>query len=166
MRDVSYIIANMRDCDKAEIYCQIPKDIKASEYAYSLLHSMECYVATYRGNPALVFGVSPMVTAVLSAWAFGTKEMTRCIPAATRFLKSRKADWIAQGYHRMEARTLSTHKQAHRWLESTGAKRVCSLPEWGSDGELFYLYVWRSKDVCHAKSAKASACAKNASSKH
>lgn len=145
LRDVSFVIANMREQDKAEAYCQLPEGTKAHELAYGLLMgSKECYVAYLKDHPVATFGICQgMSIASLVIWALGTDRMTRVIPAITRFVVTdvmRRA--IDAGHVSMEARSIATHHAAHRWMKATGAQREGKPYPFGRNGELFATYRW------------------------
>lgn len=149
LRDVSFITANMRDCDKREIFCQVAPGTKPEAIAYrSLATSFTAWVAYLRGKPVAAFGFSEIVDGVLCGWAYGRKGMGRCIPAITRFVFTTLVpEWQTSGVRRIEVRTIESHHSAHRWLEAAGAKRLCALDAWGRNNERFYIYEWVRGDV-------------------
>lgn len=149
MRDVSYIAANLRDGDREEISCQVPEGLGSAVIAAYSLSGGQAWVAFYRGQPAMAFGVTYMTEYALSGWAYGTKNAERVIPAVTRFVWSTLArGWAMAGIRRIEARTLETHTSAHRWLEAAGAVKESPEPyEWGRDGERFYTYAWTRQSL-------------------
>lgn len=159
LRDATYIVANMRDTDRHEVYCQLPDGMDDWRVAYFLLMNGEAYAARWtrqdgREFPVMFFGVQPMNAVALAIWALGTKHAWRAVPAVTRFviddLVPRK---LEQGYRIMEARSIEGHTQAHRWMESTGAHRIGKPFEYGRNGELFHLFRWTVSDY-HTISAK------------
>ncbi|MBW8640488.1 hypothetical protein K1W69_25070 [Hoeflea sp. WL0058] len=143
LRDVSYIVANLRPDDRSEIRCQVPPDAKPAAIAASGLAAGEAFVVLRGGQPSGAFGFAPISEGVLSAWAYGACGFERCIPAVTRFVFRELVDaWNAGGIRRIEARSIDSHTAAHRWLEATGARRRCALEQWGRNGERFLLYEW------------------------
>lgn len=149
IRDVSYLLGNLRPADREELFCQFPDDAPLDAVAATCVRPAEAFVAYLRGAPVMAFGFTPQTLAgnVISAWAFGTAKATRVIPAITRFVRDELAPfWIEAGVTRMEARSILGHSTAHRWMEATGAVRECDLPLWGKGGETFVLFAWRASD--------------------
>lgn len=142
LRDASYVMANMRAQDQAEVMCQVPAATKTHELAYHLLMGSEAFAASYNGQPAVFFGTSPINVACLSIWAVGTKRMQRAVPAVTKFLRGHVDTKVAQGYRTIEARSLETHYSAHRWIEGAGGVRSGEPFVFGRDGEKFLLFRW------------------------
>lgn len=143
LRDASFVIANLRPLDELELMCQLPDDVKRHEVAYALLHSGDCFVAKLDGQPVAIFGSSLVNQACLSLWALGTKRMRRVAPAITRFMFAKHIpDRADQGFRIAEARSIETHREAHRWMTATGAVRVDPPFEYGKNGEMFVLYRW------------------------
>ena len=148
LRDVSYIAANMRPCDREEIYGQVPLGTKPAEIAAFCIGGGQSWTAFDRGQPSGAFGFSEISDGVLNGWAFGRPGFERCIPAVTRFVFSEIVPgWLKQGIRRIEVRTIETHTSAHRWLEAAGAERCCALEDWGRNGECFQLYAWICRTV-------------------
>lgn len=154
LRDASYVMACMRPQDREEVLCQVPDNTVMHEMAYHLLMGSDAYCASYNGQPAMFFGTSQINVACLSVWALGTRHMVRVTPAVTRFmvdeLMPRK---MAEGYRTMEARSLMTHFQAHKWIIDTGGRASGEPFEYGKDGEKFLLFRW-TKDSFEAIKAK------------
>jgi hypothetical protein len=143
LRDVSYIAANLRSEDHAEIACQVPQGTKPEAIARSSLAAGEARVVFRNGLPCGAFGFVPVSDGVLSAWAYGMRGFERCIPAVTRHVyREFVSQWMQGNIRRIEARTIESHDSAHRWLEKAGAVRCCTLEQWGRNGERFYLYEW------------------------
>lgn len=146
LRDTSYVMAHMRPADEREVLCQFPVETKRHELAYALLHSLEAWVANYKGQPIAVFGVSHMTVACVSVWALGTHRMWRAVPAITRFVKDSMVPRLVEvGYQTMEARSHVDHHQAHRWMVATGAVQADQPYVFGRGGEKFVTFRWTSE---------------------
>lgn len=153
-RDLTYIAANLRPEDREEIFCQLPEGTLALEVAAYALQA-NGYVALLDGQPIAAFGFVHKSVCVIEAWAWGTERMWRCIPAITRFVaRVLMPGWIEAGIRRMEARSISTHTSAHRWMEATGAVLECVMPDYGKAGEGFYLFAWTVSGLRHGGRAK------------
>lgn len=104
------------------------------------------YVACINDQPVAAFGFSPITVACVSVWAFGTDRMSRVVPAITDFITLRAAPGlISAGFRTMEARSITSHKEAHRWMESMGGLRTGPSFMYGKNDERFYLYRWTAK---------------------
>lgn len=143
LRDVSFIAANLRACDREEIGCQVAPATRPSEIATFCLQGAQSWTVFRHGLPIGAFGFAPISDGVLNGWAFGRPGFGRCTPAVTRFVfRHVVPDWLNKGVRRIEVRTIESHESAHRWLEAAGAVRCCNLDDWGSGGERFFLYAW------------------------
>lgn len=140
LRDVSWITANLRPADRAEVFAQL--DCSTTELAYYLTQG-ESFVATLDGHPVLAFGTGELGCTAVSVWALGTIRCTRVIPEVSRFfmnviLPSR----LKRGCRWAEARSIASHTVAHRWLERMGGEAVLRMPDYGRNGEEFILFRW------------------------
>jgi len=148
MRDASYVIAHMRDCDRREIYCQLPDGISNWQVAYMLImpESAMGFVAYHDGTPVALFGLTPITVCCLSVWAMGTDAMWRAIPAISDHIESMAEGLIERGFTTMEAKSIISHDEAHRWMVSCGARRMSAAFEYGKNGEHFLLFRWTVSD--------------------
>nr|WP_319485675.1 hypothetical protein [uncultured Cohaesibacter sp.] len=147
-RDLSFVAANLSDEDQAEIHCQMdkPDNRLIAEMAYQG-SPLWRYVAWLDGQPVLAFGVGLMHSRLGLAWAWGTARKLRAFPEATRFmLDVVKPACVDSGINRIHADTLSTHTNAHKWLERLGAHREAVMPSLGLGGETFYRYAWINEE--------------------
>ena len=148
MSTVTWIAANARVADQHELLCQVGTDnvtVPAAICVESSPPSMR-WVARWKGKPVAAWGVAhnDMITPTVgSLWLFGTDDIRRVIPAVSRAMARDLPRMTEErGITRLEIRALATHDIAHRWLERLGARRVCTLTDWGSSGEEFVLYEW------------------------
>jgi hypothetical protein len=149
LRDVTFIAANMRQCDRDEVYCQLPAGTSSTELAAYAMQA-GAHVAAVDGQPVAAFGAVPRSVCVMDAWLWGTDKTQRVIPAVTRyFARVLMPQWLEQGVRRLEARSISTHTLAHRWMTSTGAVLECALPDCGRDGEGFLQFAWTLSSLEH-----------------
>lgn len=140
LRDASYVLQNLRPRDFEETKCQTrnwdPQALAAAtsqiEYAWTV---------KLDGNPEAVFGAQPMSATTVVAWALGTKKIERVIPLLTRFILGPLNDQLVRdGYSWAEARSITSHRPAHKWLTGLGFQRAAELPRYGTDGEDFILF--------------------------
>lgn len=142
LRDASWIIANLSDRDREEVYCQLPEGVSNVDIATQLV-SLGALIAYDGEHPAALFGTSPINVCTLSVWAMGTDRMRRVIPEISRYMiETHIPERMAQGFTSMEARSHIAHKDAHRWMEGLGGVR-CGFPYlFGRGGERFVTYRW------------------------
>ena len=76
LRDLSYIAANLRPEDRAEIDCQCDGWTPAL-LALTALQGL-AYVAELDGNPEAGFGAAEQRSGLWTAWSWGTRRMWRC----------------------------------------------------------------------------------------
>lgn len=139
----SWVTANMRDEDRAEVMCQVPDDMPTAAIAeYSIL-SGEAFVALDRGQPIALFGSTPMTMACFSVWAVGTKRFARAVPEMTlafmHYIVPRRID---QGFRCAEARVLQANTKAVLWLDALGGEVLGGPFPYGKADELFLLFRW------------------------
>jgi hypothetical protein len=141
LRDLTYIVANLRSEDRHEVECQIEHwDVNA--IALAALQGF-AYVVELDGNPEAAFGACEQRQGLFVAWSWGTKRMPRCVPAITRFFHAVLGRQVAEvGAWRVEARPLADNELAVRWLKRLGATERCLLPSYGKNGEDFKLFDW------------------------
>lgn len=148
LRDLSFIAANLRPEDKAEIDCQFDE----WSPAMLALTAMQgpAYVVELDGNPEAAFGAAPLRKGLWLAWSWGGKRMKRCVPRITKFFYSTLGPHVAaEGAWRVEARALASNELALRWLHRLGATERCRLPGFGNNGEDFILFDWTRETWFH-----------------
>ncbi|CDX39979.1 conserved hypothetical protein [Mesorhizobium sp. SOD10] len=153
LRDLSYIAANLRPEDRAEIDCQV-KQWSPALLALTALQGF-AYVAELDGNPEAGFGAAEQRSGLWIAWSWGTRRMRRCVPEITRFFDAVLGPQVAaKGAWRVEARALANNDLALRWLGRLGATQRCRLPAYGKNGEDFFLYDWTRESWNHVSLSK------------
>lgn len=150
IRDVSYIAGNLRDNDKIEVLCQLPDGISQQTIGYICTRPGTSFIAYLDGKPVMVFGFDPITLAgnALNAWAFGTKDSRKVIHSITLWVRDNLLrEWIRDGITRIEARSIDSHADAHRWLMATGAVKEGRMKDLGRNGENFLLFAWHKSDL-------------------
>jgi hypothetical protein len=143
LRDASWITAYMREIDKQECFCQLPDDTPTSVLAAQFVHVGNCYIAYERDQPTMLFGTSPINAACFSVWGVGTERTPRVVPAVSQFMLDYEVPRrIGEGFRTAEARSIATHGQAHRWIESLGGVKHGPAFPYGKADEHFVLYRW------------------------
>lgn len=148
LRDLSFVAANMRPEDRAEIDCQHSEWTPAGLAALHLRdHS---YVGLIDGNPEAAFGAGRVFDHLWIAWSWMSRKGWRAVPRITAFVREVMVPAIYEaGGMRVEARALATNTSARRWLKKLGATERCELPCYGRGGETFILFDWVRSDHEH-----------------
>lgn len=147
LRDVSYVMGNLRPLDEIEVMCQMPDGAIKHEIAYQLLVGSEAFVALFNDQPVACFGTAPINAVALSVWMLGTRRCWRAANAISRFfVDTIIPDRLAEGYTVMEARSWEKHHVAHSWMVSTGAKRDGEPFIFGKGRQKFLTFRWTDTD--------------------
>ncbi|WP_289035998.1 hypothetical protein [uncultured Roseibium sp.] len=147
VRDASYIAANMRPADIAEIGCLWERFDPRVLGVCAATHSVPGFAWSIRdnkGQPIAAYGMSyaaPFDPEHWQAWAFGTDRFRRVAPLMTRHLQSIR-DVIETNCRRLQVITHVEHDLSHEWLRKLGAKREGLLKAYGRNREDFEIYAW------------------------
>jgi hypothetical protein len=144
----AFVAANMRDCDRAEIYAtrwnDDPEELARTAVAvpdFSWLFWVD-------GVPASVIGAIPCHPGLWSVFAFGTPDWRSAALAMSRHVRGVMIPGLMRaGALRAECRSISTHTEAHAWLRMLGAQHEGTLESYGKNGEDFYVFRWKRDDV-------------------
>lgn len=156
VRDASWIAHNMRERDWAEASCQLEHDIDKAFLGMKLVTYPGFHWTAWLGSklgsgvrPVGVFGfVASEMPWLYSAYALGTDEMPRVIPAISRFCVEDGLPMLLDaGCKRCEVRVKSDYKESIRWLCRMGAKHEGCLVGWGKNGEDFNLMAWTDANL-------------------
>lgn len=146
LRDASYITANLREQDVAETFCQLAPGVTPIELAWwvVMMPSSEMFIAYLDDEPVTLFGTSPITPYCYALSAIGTDKFRRTVPEVSRFLMTVHVEKrITQdGCLTMEARSIDTHVEAHRWMLSMGAEQLGGPFPYGAAGERFLMFRW------------------------
>lgn len=145
--DVEYIIANLRERDRAEIFATKWVDDDHSALVEAILHAGAFQWAAYLdGEPVAMIGATPRWPGVWSMWAFGTDKWPRVARRLTKHAKRFMFPALMNaGAIRADCYALETHADARRWLTALGAIEEQRLANWGKNGETFVCYCWLRK---------------------
>ena len=153
VRDVAFIAAYMRSEDWDEIRLQLPAEVSPTVAALQIFDCTPAdtrFVAYVGDSPVAAYGFSPTTNPTLwSAWAFGTKRMSRAIPALTRHAFGHCYPLLMSKYQpkRCEVRAHATHDIAHKWLTGLGCVFEADLPRYGIDGSDYKQYAWTDLSI-------------------
>lgn len=143
-----HICRNMRPEDVREIFAT-----KFSDDPEALAHEVVArkpfaWAAGLNGEPIALFGCIEMWPGVWEVWMFATPSFDKIGRRLTRLAHSAIVPiMVREGCRRIQAHSIEGHDVAHRWLETLGAVREAELPDFGKNGETFYLYRLRTGDA-------------------
>ena len=153
-RDVSYVMANLRQADRDEAVATV------GEFAPEALTEW-MLASTDRGLgwvarmdagsawvPVAAWGFGRITRRCKRVWLVGTRRWGQAARLVTsHLLHVGIPGVVAEGVHRVQAHSVEGHVTAHRWMERLGAVRECEMPGYGWDGETFYQYAWTRADL-------------------
>lgn len=141
---LEHIIHNLRAQDREEAFCQKAYDDPArlTRELFFGAGGM-VWIAYSHNEPVAVVGALEIWPGVWSAWMLATDKFSKVGTLVTRFIRKRLIPTLNElGAHRCEARSLASHEEAHRWLESLGAVKEAELKRYGKNGQDFFVYRW------------------------
>lgn len=141
---VGHVARNMRQRDKDEIYAtRWSDDPDALAKAVVSCDPFALVACSDDKEPVCVFGVHEMWPGVFSVFMFATDRWDEVSLSVTKHaLRIMIPCVMSEGFVRAECRSLSTHTQAHEWLELLGASKESEHACYGKNGETFFTYCW------------------------
>lgn len=148
---VLYVVANMRAIDKHEIY-----NLRHHENPFHIVNEVMArpemtWVAWTAGEPSLLVAPKPAVVfggieahpGVWQIHCFGTDDWPKLAIPLTRFVKRTMLPMLFGEFnaHRLEADSIASHVEAHRWMEICGAHREGVKKARGRDRSDYFTYV-------------------------
>lgn len=138
-----HVVRNLREADRDEIYALREHRDPQRIVAEVMARAQFAWVMDWRGEPTVALGGTEMWPGVWSIHCFGTDNWSRLALPLTKFVRRTMLPTLFNQLHahRLEADSLSTHTQAHRWMEICGARREAVRQARGRHGEDFFTYV-------------------------
>jgi hypothetical protein len=145
--DLVKVAFRMRKEDYEEIYL-------GSGYANPLVLAEHIYKTALfgsifydKGTPKGVMSFHATIPGVWNVGFFATDDWGSIFTSASIYAKKLVNKAVTSKLvRRVEARSLYSYTQAHKWLEWLGAKKECELKDWGLGGQTYYLYCWKISD--------------------
>lgn len=142
VRDLIYIVSNLREWDRREIFATRWND-DVFDLARDSLNAGDLSWVAGKENPIAAMGAFQMWPGVWQAWMYATPEFPQIGLSLTRFsVREILPRILERGAHRMECRSIEGHDDAHDWLERLGAFRESETGNFGRNGETFFTYAW------------------------
>ncbi|PCI27312.1 hypothetical protein COB52_04990 [Candidatus Kaiserbacteria bacterium] len=156
-RDVSYILANLRQCDQRELDATCPPEgVPGMAHIITQVATFS-YVAVVKGelggrHPVATWGAWQLHPGVWIVWMLATDRWGQVARMVTKQAREALGPALYEvGANRVECLSIEGHHQAHRWLRYFGAHVEHEDPDtlqggeicnWGINGETFYRFVW------------------------
>lgn len=151
---VLHVCAKMRAVDREEIFCQRADDDAWGfhrELAFIGARHLWFELARPREEilPVAFFGVVATGPGIGSAHLAGTDDLTldHARQIAARIRQEVIPTMLECGLHRVEALSLKSHRWAHRFLKSAGARVEGERLAMGRDREDFLSFVWLADEI-------------------
>jgi hypothetical protein len=143
--DIAYIVRNMRDRDRREIFA-----LRWDDDEDALIDQLHASAGAmwrlwfYQGEPVAMNGVLPLRKGVVCANAFGTDKWRHIVRPMIHW----SVNWVipclkVAGWHRGEAYALAANADGRKFIELLGGKLEAYLYHYGREREDFVLYHWR-----------------------
>jgi len=144
---VGYVVANLRDANKREIYPLRPHDnpvLLAYEVCGLISNCGRGRVAFHGGKPAAVVGVYESWPGVWGLMMFGTDSFKSVVIDVLRWLRHTMRDLTENhGARRLQSETLAGDVEAERFFVGLGAMpEGPPLRHYGKNGESYQRFVW------------------------
>jgi len=141
LRDVTYVLGNLRGDDRRELEAQY-RDPDLVKVGFMLAKQMRSFIAYNDAEvPVMAFGVAHLSATTVSLWSMSTPGVRKSIAKTTRFVMGPLRDDLRrQNYQWAEARSDERNDMAHKWLRRLDCKLLCPLEKYGKDGEDFLLF--------------------------
>jgi len=160
--DMLEIAQNLRARDRDELYAtrygENPEDVARDATMTGAFR----WGAYLDGKPVAAIGAFPRWPNVWTLWAYGTDDWPKVVLTLT---KHARKFMLPALYHagaiRVDAMSLATHTDAHRWMASMGGAPEKPLDNYGKNGQTFVNYVWtrKSAKVTMALNGRGKPCA-------
>jgi len=141
---VKHVAVNMRAKDREEIFAtRWSEDPENLAEILASVGPIGVVVQADDGEPVCVVGAHEMWPGVFSVFMFATDRWGEVSFDTTKFVVKQMVPSIMSGqFVRAECKSISTHEEAHRWLETLGAYKESEHPCYGKNGETFFTYSW------------------------
>lgn len=140
---VFHIVSHMREIDRDEIYGVRHHEDPARVTMEIMTRPEMTWVAWHAGLPAVVLGGVETCPGVWSIHCFGTDAWPKLALPLTRFVRKSMLPLLFDQFkaHRLEADSIETHVEAHRWMELCSATREGVKRKRGRHGEDYFTYA-------------------------
>jgi hypothetical protein len=140
---VRHVCLNMRQADAEEIFATSWHDDK-ERFAQEVMGWQTPFAWVLGAEePIAIIGAVQMWPRFWSVFCLATDKIKQIGLPLSWFAAKIMIPAIREaGVNRGEAVSLSTHHEAHRWMEALGGTREAVLKGYGKNGEDFVVYRW------------------------
>jgi hypothetical protein len=142
---VSYVLANMRACDAAEVWPVCPRDLTPGRFAEALCRDSALgRVFLHDDIPACAVGAAPQQPGVWSPWMMATDAWPHVWREVVRYIRyDLTPEMIARGCHRAHVHSIVGHPDAGKLLRHLGFRcEIERLEAFGRDREAYSQWAY------------------------
>jgi len=141
--DIVYVARHMRLIDRTELYAfdetENPEKLARELTLYERYH----WCAFIDWRPVTIISAIEQSPTLWRVGMFSTEEWPKVALSCTRFFYRTMAPTIYDlGCNRAECRSIVSHTEAHKWLDSLGAMRECTIHDVGPKRESYIQFSW------------------------
>lgn len=142
LSDIIYVCRQIRESDRRELMATCWED-DLDELAVRVFKSWGNFIwVAGTDEPIAILGMSPMWPGVWGAFMFATDKIHQIGLPLTRAARTVIIPAVLDtDCHRIEARSVAGHHEAHRWLGALGFHEEAVLRRYGKGGEDFKVFV-------------------------
>ena len=151
LRDLTYVLANLREVDWRELKAMLPVGTKRAdlpEFIYPTING-PAFCVYNNDQPIAVFGATQtQIPTLYTGYAYGTNKFRRAAHAIGHFTFNILSHMLVNDCHalRLEIRALADHKESNEWLVRAGFNKDCECECFGTSGETFIQYSVTAKN--------------------
>lgn len=144
---LEFLLFNLREIDQEEIACNIDSENPLEWAAWiwrHIAHKGCGWVARLNGRPAAVLGIFQNFPGNWQVYSFGTDQYPRVVVFLRDYMDAAVKYGLDNGMHRLECRSISSHKDAHGLLRLRGFTPEAILRQFGRRRQEYILFrrIW------------------------
>lgn len=151
-----HIVENLRPRDREEAAAILWADADTETSVEHIAASSFCVTAhAADGEPVAYAGARPDWPGVWTVFAMGTPRWPETALELTRYVRRTMIPCLVDlGAHRAQCYSMADYGDAHRWIETLGAKREAVLRRFGRDQQDFVLFRWLATELTDVQRPK------------
>jgi RimJ/RimL family protein N-acetyltransferase len=144
---LEFLCFNMRAIDAEEIYSNLASGnpLEWAGMIHQAVAKQGCaWIARLDGRPTAVIGCFENFPGNWQIFSFGTEAYPRVLVAFLPYWQPLQSFALDRGMHRLECKSLSSHKEAHGFLRLMGFTQEATLLQYGRDRQDYFLFrrIW------------------------
>jgi hypothetical protein len=140
---LEFICFNMRPIDREEVFDNLPTDnpLEIAAMLFQAVGKQGCaWQAKLNGRPAACLGVFENFPGNWQIFSFGTEDYQKVVTGFLPSYRAAESYALDRGMHRLECRSLSSHKEAHGFLRAMGFDVEAVLRGYGRNRQDYVLF--------------------------